>query len=55
MRLGGGDDGGFRGSGIRNVADDRDALDLRGEAFRKLCVEVAYRDLRALLPPAGGR
>ena len=48
MRLGRGDHGGFRGGGVGNVADNRDALDLRGDGFGEFCVEIAHRDFGAL-------
>ena len=36
MRLGRGDDGGFRGRRVGDVADNRDALDLGGDGFRRV-------------------
>ena len=49
-------DGGFRGSCIGYVADDRRALDLGGDALGEFGVEIAHRNLRALRgQPARGR
>ena len=55
MRLGGRGDRGFRRGRIGDVADHGDAADLGGDGFGELGVEVAYRDLGALAPPAGAR
>jgi hypothetical protein len=56
MSLGRRGDGGFRRRRVCNIADNRDATDLGGDAFGKLGVEVAHGNPGTLRckPACGG-
>ena len=56
MRLGGGRDGGFRRGRVGDIAGHCNALDLSRDAFGKLAVDIADRNLGAVRgKPARGR